>query len=313
MLWKDLLQTEEQPLVAPWVGGRSLCTDARAFVIDGALPPEHGWHTFGFTGRRARWIGVAARGDLALRDRVRGYLVGDRLVPERVQVCPKLEELTRRLERVHLIEPGLDRFARVVAGRFYEGGPLIFDAVELPLGPEADVLEAFLDGADSADHVPGVSPALDAVFRIEVWRRREAERRRREHAERLRLERVRQEQERMRREILETLGDAATRRAVASYDFAEAARAALALGGAEYLDHRPGYHADEMVVRFRYDGRRFECSCDRWTLRIIDAGICLVDHATGERGDTWFTLESLPAVIRQADREGVLVVLRGEY
>jgi hypothetical protein len=38
--------------------------------------------------------------------------------------------------------------------------------------------------------------------------------------------------------------------------------------------------------------------------------VCLIDHATGIKGDTWYTLESLPGVIRQADRQGVLVVFR---
>jgi hypothetical protein len=35
-----------------------------------------------------------------------------------------------------------------------------------------------------------------------------------------------------------------------------------------------------------------------------------VDHRTGEKGDTKFTLESLPGVVREAEREGVLVVFR---
>ena len=48
----------------------------------------------------------------------------------------------------------------------------------------------------------------------------------------------------------------------------------------------------------------------RDTLRIVDAGICLEDHATGEKGDTYFTLESPPGVVRQAIREGQLVVWR---
>jgi len=93
-------------------------------------------------------------------------------------------------------------------------------------------------------------------------------------------------------------------------DFAEAARAALAVGGAEYLDHRRSARRGEVVVRFRLAQRRYECTCDQESLRIIDAGICLIDHATGERGDTYFTLESLPAVILQAEREGRLVVFR---
>ena len=63
-------------------------------------------------------------------------------------------------------------------------------------------------------------------------------------------------------------------------------------------------------MRFRLDDLRFECTCDRRTLRIIDAGVCLVDHHTGERGDDYFTLESLPGVIRQAEEEGVADVLK---
>jgi hypothetical protein len=46
------------------------------------------------------------------------------------------------------------------------------------------------------------------------------------------------------------------------------------------------------------------------TLRIVDAGICLEAHVTGERGDNRFTLESLPAVLEEAIRTNRLVVFR---
>jgi hypothetical protein len=65
-----------------------------------------------------------------------------------------------------------------------------------------------------------------------------------------------------------------------------------------------------MIVRFAIDNSRFECVCNAQTLRVIDAGICLTDEDTGERGDNRFTLESLPSVILEAQREGVLVVFR---
>ena len=65
-----------------------------------------------------------------------------------------------------------------------------------------------------------------------------------------------------------------------------------------------------MIVRFRVDRQRYTCTCDERTLQIIDSGICLIDHDTGEKGDTFFTLESLPGVIQQAQREGVLHVFR---
>jgi hypothetical protein len=53
--------------------------------------------------------------------------------------------------------------------------------------------------------------------------------------------------------------------------------------------------------------RRFECVCHASTLRIIESGICLIGHVTG---DTFFTLESLPGVIAEAIRDNVLVVFR---
>jgi hypothetical protein len=99
------------------------------------------------------------------------------------------------------------------------------------------------------------------------------------------------------------------RRELARRDFEAAARAALAVTGAELLEERPGFQRGEHVVRFRFRRQRFECVCDE-ALRIVDSGICLVDHATGERGDTRFTLESLPAVIGQAMDEGRLVRFR---
>ena len=71
-----------------------------------------------------------------------------------------------------------------------------------------------------------------------------------------------------------------------------------------------------MAVCFRFGTRRFECTCHATTLQIIDSGICLRAHddrdgfAAGTRGDDLFTLESLPAVIAEAERDDKLVVYR---
>jgi hypothetical protein len=72
-----------------------------------------------------------------------------------------------------------------------------------------------------------------------------------------------------------------------------------------------------MIVNFRHQHQRFECVCDARTLRIIDAGICLVGHNDYDdedddtiRGDTFFTLESLPSVITEAINTGVLHITR---
>lgn len=310
MGWRDLLQTRGESIVTAWVGGRSLRTFDRSWRILGPLPPEYGWHQFDLDGRHASWLEPAeAIGEL--HDRQRGYLVGDRLLADEVRVERDPAELAVCAEAVYLIEPGLDRFARVAAGRTFQGGPLIYIGPEFPLGPEEAVRRAFVDGARGISDVPGVVPALDAAFRFETWRRDEADRRRREAVERRQAEEARIAREERRRAIVERLGDASGRRQMAYVDFAEAARAALAVGGAVYLDHRRAVRRNEMVVTFRLDRRRFECTCHARTLQIIDSGICLRDHDTGEAGDSYFTLESLPGVIQQAQREGRLVVFRG--
>ena len=106
------------------------------------------------------------------------------------------------------------------------------------------------------------------------------------------------------------MGTGPGRRTLAQMDFEAAAKAALKVGGAEYLDSHPGYGRREMVVQYRFENRRLECVVNTQTLTVIDSGICLTDHRTGEKGDTYFTLESLPAVVRQAIQLNKLVVYR---
>ena len=237
------------------------------------------------------------------------------MVRDDARVDPDPVKITDYAEQVHLVELGLDRFVRVSAGRTHEDGPLVYEGQEMPLGPEEGVLQAFLNRVDSVDKVQGVVPALDAAFRMESWRRLEAEKRRAEIEKQRREEEERRQREERRAQIVQQLGDGAGRRAMALVDFAEAARAALAIGDATYLDHKQSTRKGEMVVRFRYANRQFECTCDAKTMQIIDAGICLTDHATGRKGDTFFTLESLPSVIKEADRLRKLVVFRhvGDY
>jgi hypothetical protein len=309
MGWRDLLQTPGETLVSPWVGGRSLRTYERTWNITGRLPKEFSWVTFELTGRKAR-CGESTEAPFGvLKDVVRGYLVGDRLVPEGTPVPPTIKGIIENFEQVHLIEPGLGRFVRVSAGRFCEGGPLIYEGQDMPLGPEEEVQAAFLDQAKNVDKIAGVVPALDAAFRIEAWRRKEAVKARLEAERKRREEEERLAREERRRQLQEQLGDGAGRREMAQLDFEEAARAALAVGGATLLDHRQAYNRGEMIVQFRLNRRRFECTCDR-NLRIIDSGICLIDHATGRKDDNLLTLESLPGVIQEAMDIGRLVVFR---
>ena len=308
MGWKDLLQTGDEKVTLPWLGGSTLVSCAQRWSIEGRHPKEYGWYTFKIANRSARVECAAEAQPDLLSHSVRGYLVGDRIVADDVRVDPDPKRIVAFSEKVFLLDEGIDRFARVRAGRVNKEGPLVYQGLEMPLGQEDAVLEAFLDQKASVTDLKNVVPALDAAFRMESWQRAEADRRRAE------LERVRREEdekrqkEERRKALVNKLGDGEGRREMALHDFDAAARAALAVGGAVFLDAKK-LRNNEWAVRYRLDRQKLECVCDE-RLRIIDAGICLIDHATNEKGDTFFTLESLPAVVQQAQRERRLVIFR---
>lgn len=308
MGWRDLLKTDTESITLPWTGGGSLHSEDRTFKL-ATRPREFGWYQFKVDGKTAT---DPAPSDPALgliKKPVSGYLVGDRLVPDDTRIDPDPSKIIHHSEKVYLLPEELDRFSRVRAGRIYPEGPLIFLEQAFPLGPEDAVMNAYLDNLTSVSEIPGVAPALDAAFRMENFQREEAERRRQELARIRAEEEERRRQEERRKELLEKLGDGARRRELAREDFGEAAKAALTVGGAEFLDYRRSGRKGEFAVKYRVDGQRLECVCDI-NLQIVDAGICLTNHTTHEKGDTYFTLESLPAVVRQAIREHKLVIWR---
>ncbi len=273
------------------------------------LPAEHGWYTFKVDGGRNAYDPVPAIvNPKLLTSDVFGYLIGDRVVVDGARCDPDPKNIVQYSEKVYLIEEGLDRLARIRAGRVYRNGPLIYKNQEMPLGPEDAVLCAYFDNkADVAD-IKNVTPALDAAFRMETFQRAEVIRRRAEPEAFRIAEEARIAKEARRAELVAKLGDGAGRREMALHDFATAARAALAVGGAEYLDHRV-IRRGEWAVKYRLDGARYECTCDA-RLRIISSGVCLTDHETGISGDTWLTLESISGVILEARRLRKLVVYR---
>ncbi|MEL6180389.1 MAG: hypothetical protein AAFS10_15630 [Myxococcota bacterium] len=303
--WKALLSADTTA-VLPWLGGRTLRGEGRVWSIQGPLPPEHGWHAFTVNGsRRARWSGTAQAeiGRLEPWSKLRGYLVGDRLVPDRakasvgdVQTIRDRSQLLAQTIPIRLVQPGLSRFSRICAAHYAEEVWLYMHQ-EFPIGPEWEVEARFTDRRATVADLQGVTPALELAFQIETWRRDQARRTR---------ERRMADRKRQQHAVWAQTG--AGRRTLAADDLDAAMRAALAVSGAELLDHHEASHPHERTVQFRYRARRFTCVIEVQTLRIVDAGICLHDHTTGERGDTYFTLESLPAVIAQAIDEGSLVV-----
>jgi len=308
MSWRTLLKKEEDTVILPWIGGKSLEAKYRSWRIAGKLPEEYGWCEFQDQQRIAKYVKPAVPNLALLEFEVSGYLVGNRLVPIDSQVNANIETIIEATETVHLLEEGIDRFSLIKAGRLYKSGPLIFKSLEFPQGGEDEVLDAFLDQKTDLEGIKNVSAGLHCAFLMETWYRDEAEKRRVELARLRREEEERLAKEAKRAELIEKLGDGAKRRELALIDFNEAAKAALAVGGATLLDVKDGRNG-EKVVKYRYGAQRFECVCDV-TMRIIDAGICLEDHRTGIKGDNLYTLESLPAVIQTAIDEGVLVIWR---
>jgi hypothetical protein len=338
MSWAELLQQRET-VIAPWLGGRSIVSGLRRWTIDGPLPPEHGWYSFDVSGGRKAKTGAPALADPELfgkGERVSGYLIGNRLLADDVTLELDSGRIIEHSRVVFLLEPGLDRFARISAA--VHDARLVYLQSEFPLGPESEVLEAFEDRRPTLDHIPGVTPALHMVYRWYSWwrdeqdrqaraeeerlrreaeeeRQREEEQRRREEEERRRLERAQAaERERAaaqaleRRHALEARGR--RRFGNRSVGDEQEARRVLAEAGAELLDWTRGRDANQAVVSFRFLGRRFRSVVRVPGLRIVEAGICLTDARSGERGDDRFTLASLPAVIAQADRQNQLVILR---
>lgn len=305
MGWQDLLQAEHDEVrTLPWLGGRKLrVRDGRAWTIQGGLPEEHGWYAFR-TGaaRRAELVGPCEP-DPSIEDdypTIKGHLVGNRLIPDQARVVPEPERLAEQTLAVELVEPGLEPFTRAVVARVCDRH--VYVRTEFPEGPEAEVLAAYHDRREELDGITGVTPGLDLAFRFVAWRRYLAE-----EGERIRA--AERAAAVLQRAGVRRIGTATGRRALARRDFDAAARAALAVSNAELLETRDLGNG-EVVVRYRFGARRLECVVERDTLRVVDSGVCLTDHWTGESGDRYFTLESLPAVIAEAMDLGQLVVYR---
>jgi hypothetical protein len=294
-LYDRFLQRDAEPRVLPWLGGDRVFAADRTFRI-GEAPAEHGWYRWTGEGRSLRCDGPAEPPlDLKGRRTIRGYVVGHALVPDEAAVAAEaIGRAIGQAVRLHLLDPDLPRFARVAAVEWYDGS-LVFAQQEFGLGSEDEVQQAYEDRLDSVAAVTGVTPALDLAFRWETLRRAQTEQRR----ARIEAERQRREAERQRveaeQEARERARLLARRR---QEDFGEAAEHALRIAGAELLDWRAmDRHGNEAQVSFRFEGRRYRCICDRASMRIVDAGVCLTDESSGERGDDRFTLESLPAVL----------------
>lgn len=302
MTWRSLLSRgSDLELILPWYGRREVHSEDRTWVIQGVLPPTHGWHLFLCKQNRYCVWREEAIAPLRWGKSLHGYLVGGRFISPRARAELDPRKLIDQTEPVELAPDYLDWLTgcRVYRDR---GGSLVYVEMEMLPLVAYDILSAMAAKKDIGE-LKGVTPALELAF---LWWSREKklqEERRRQ----LQLEREREEQ---RHEFLAGWKGAQERRKLAETDFGLAAEEALKISGAELLDTRRSSVPNEMVVQYRIRNRMFECVVDKNTLAVIDAGICLTDESTGEKGDSLLTLESLPGVTCEAIDAGRLVVWR---
>lgn len=150
MGWQDLINSGGVR-VLPWLGGNTVSAPNRAWTIQGRHPREYGWYQFNTTAARdCRLVGPAER-DIDYMvglEVLRGFLVGDRFIPNDARVVPDPAKLIDQTEPVFCVDLGLDRFQKAAVVRDREGR-LLFMQLEFPEGPETEVLEAYQDRKDS--------------------------------------------------------------------------------------------------------------------------------------------------------------------
>lgn len=297
MSWRDHLGDSGIHLIAPYFGQRSISRDGRSWNIHGR-PREHGWFRWQTNGRSAVPVEDVVVPDESWRAGSSDQAVSVITFGTRIIIRSNLGQ--RWLGRVLLMTPGpVFRSLRVVPaevpgtlsyGAAREQRYVVIKDEPWALGTTLhDVIDAFDEGKESLDHIAGGIPlVLREAFYLAVEDRK------------IREEMAREA--RARAAAAELAAQAAARQA----SFEERARLALAMGGAEYIGSRDTYVAGEKEVRYRFRHERLACVvvCD--TLGIVEAGICLTDHYTGEKGDRLLTLESLPSVVGQAIDEGLL-------
>lgn len=294
-----------QEQVLPYLGGQRVAAEGRDLRLAGAAPEAHGWYRWQVKGREATALGPTDPPDLSSLPVVSGHrLGGDRLV-----------SAEGRVEVFHL--PPEDEPAPVapLTCRRWHSGALLFDMLVFEGEAEEQVRQALDDDRPLGER-KGIASSLRAAYAYTLIERvaqslgipvhpLEV----RPHVQALSAEgaiaaeRVLSGlalQRLAARPVAPPLGASAFGRA--SNERIARAAAALEAAGAELIRARQLQGGSQLEVLYRFQATRFLTIVDAETLNVLDAGVCL-DGADGE-----VTLESLPAVLREAIDTGQLVI-----
>lgn len=290
--------TEVDSTTYPWTGQGIIRSSGRTLRLVGKRPPSHGWHTFTLTGRKeTSWTGSS---DLDPESFFSKKLLSDGFLVEGFFVREDARGVFRpdvAPDPIYLVEMGLDLFSKVRAGT-WEDGRLIFVSSGFP-HPAADEVRDVYHRQGDLKGISGVPSGLTLAFKLACHLREEEKRKVEEEEKRAKVAAERAAIDAIR-----------ARRTTAMVDFRKVVVVALAESESVLVSIRDSYVPEEAVVRFVCDGDTYECVVKRNNLQVVDSGICLTDHDTGRKDDALLTLESLPSVIREAKREGLLVVYR---
>jgi hypothetical protein len=312
-------------LVLPFLGGTTVEGPNGRLRLSRA-PKKNGWYQVTVRKNLAEVQGAADAPDLSALPKVRGHLLGDRLVRDGAVAEP--------IALLPDDEP--QRFSLCTARRWHSGA-LLFDQLEFDSDAEEGARRALEEDKGLAN-VKGVPATLRAAFGyalVEAASRRlripfapaevrnaildvaqrgseradaalhhleaEREQARKEMAELLRRRQQERAQEEVRAEREKRAAMAQTAREAADVR----AEAALRAAGAVLGSTRRLRGDQQLEVRFSFMGERFISIVDAATLQVIDSGICL-GHPPR---DELITLESLPSVIKEAIDTDALVIL----
>jgi hypothetical protein len=326
---------KEEERVLPYLGGAFLHAADRRLRL-ATEPKAQGWYRFRVKGREATLLGPAEPEALESLPSVRGHLVGDRLVREGAVA-----------EHLHFLPEEEPPRLTPARARRWHSGELLFDTLDFESEAEEAARRA-LEEDTSLAQVKGVPATLRSAFSYAVLEaesrrlgipavprelrphlgpvsergRPEAERALRAlAAERMLAAREMEELNRRRQLVAMAQQAVVAQEAIAQarvqgrHDARQGraregdalARAELALeaAGARMRSARALGNGN-MEVIFTFMEERFISVVNIDTLQVVDSGICLGHPPADDR----VTLESLPAVIREAIDTDRLVILR---
>lgn len=327
---------QQASAVAPYLGAARIWIGERAVTLDEA-PQALGWYAVEVRGRTAHVTGPSEPPPLDALPLVRGWWFEGRAFLEGARSeplwLPPAEEpppfspvRARRWPSGELLFDGLE-FETEAEGAVRAavgGGEALAGVKGVPAGLRAAAGFALALRVAKARGVPlafgelrlrlgaiaegGAAAAGAALDALEA-ERAQARREEAEQRERLRAAQLEEQVEASRQAQLRAaraLGDDMRRHAQrAAANPRERAELALFNAGAQ-LETLRRLEGEQLEVVFRFRGERFICLVEAYTLRVLDAGVCLGHPPPDEQ----LTLESLPGVIQQAMEEDRLVILR---